>query len=100
VEVARGECSWFKAVVVAPEALVAIERGCEGEELVAELGNVLLDVDVPWLGCEVEGVGPFDCCWMAECARKAARKLAKKGRWVGIVFMIVMIRDMIWLRCE
>jgi len=81
VEVARGEWSWFSALVVAPPlALVAIERGCDGAEVEAVDEELLAVVDVLWLDWEVEGVGPLACCWMAECARKAARKLAKKGR--------------------
>jgi len=33
--VARGEWSWFRALVVAPDAFVAIDRGCDGAEVVA-----------------------------------------------------------------
>lgn len=87
VECARGECRAVRAVVVAPAAgleEVAIERGWEG----------LLDVDeeegdvvcVVWdVGGTVGGDDALDCCDSADWARKAARKFAKKGLWVGIV---------------
>lgn len=74
----RGEWSWPSAVVVAPEGLdvdVDIVRGFEACDV------VVLFVDVEWLAW---AEGDFCCCWMAEWARKAARKLAKKGRCVGM----------------
>lgn len=60
--------------VVEGEVEVVMERGCEG-----------------WWECEcecaaVEGLlEEVAFPWMAEWARKAARKLAKKGRWFGIM---------------
>jgi hypothetical protein len=80
VECGLGECSADNAVVVAPPdgfADVVIVRGCEGEVVccwVVEEGEVAL------------------LCCIAEWARKAARKLAKKGRWVGIVFSFMRNR--------
>lgn len=70
----------MRAEVVAPDAFVAIDRGCEA----------VFDVDA-FVACEEDDDGdpevdiaPFED-WMAECARKAARKLAKNGRWVDMV---------------
>lgn len=77
-ECVRGEWRAESAVVVAPDGFedVAMERGCEGEEAC-------------WCCCEgEEGEDVAFPCWMAEWARKAARKLAKKGRWVGIVLFM------------
>jgi hypothetical protein len=83
VECVRGEWSADNAVVVAPEGFVdvevVIERGCEGEEVCV----------CAWCCCEGdEGEDVALPCWIALWARKAARKLAKKGRWVGIVLFI------------
>jgi hypothetical protein len=69
-----------RAVVVAPGFVdVVIVRGLEVvvfgyEEVLGEEW----EVDVGW-----EEAFP---CWMAEWARKAARKLERKGRFVGISF--------------
>lgn len=80
----RGEWRAESAVVVALEGLlvVVMVRGCEGEVCWA------------WCWCVCEGEEEmvdveeaFPCC-SAEWARKAARKLAKKGRCVGIVLFI------------
>jgi hypothetical protein len=67
-----------RAVVVAPGFAVVVmvrgfdAEGCEGE------------VVVVWV-CWDDGEGDaFPCC-RAECARKAARKLDRKGRCVGIL---------------
>jgi hypothetical protein len=76
VEWVRGECRAERAVVVALECFVAVVvvmvRGWEGEV-------------VCWCGWEGEEGEDVALLWMALCALKAARKLAKKGRWVGIV---------------
>lgn len=77
VECVRGERIWVSALVVAPEDLVFIERGCEGA-----FADV---VDVEREGCDdgetpFDVDGPLDCCWMAEWARNAARKFEKNGR--------------------
>ena len=66
----RGEWRDVSAAEVAPvlEDVVMV-RGCEGEVAA---------------GCVVEG-GEVLGWGIVECARKAARKEAKKGRWVGIV---------------
>jgi len=80
VECVRGEWRADNAVVVALEGFVevVIDRGCEGDEV--------------WAWCcegEEGEVVALPCwCWMALWARKAARKLAKKGRWVGIVLFM------------
>jgi hypothetical protein len=82
VECVRGEWRVDSAAVVAPgfeEDVMA--RGCVDEEGVAVL--------VVCEGWEVDGEEAFPC-WMAECALNAARKLAKKGRWVGIVGCVVL----------
>jgi len=75
VECVRGECRDVRAVVVAPAegfVDVVIVRGCEGDE------------ECVWVFCDDEGED-VAFPWMAECALKAARKLAKKGRCVDIV---------------
>jgi len=75
-ECVRGEWRDVSAVVVAPAdgfVDVVIVLGCDGEE---ECGCVFWDV---------EGEDVALPCWMAECARKAARKFAKNGRWVDIL---------------
>jgi len=70
----RGECREVNAVVVAPGFdEVVMVRGFEGEVCVVML--------VECVGCEEEEAFP---CWIAECARKAARKFERKGRLVGI----------------
>lgn len=70
------------ALVVAPALVVdaVMVRGwVVGVEEVVEYGDVCWEgVWVEEEGLE-EGEGPWG---MAEWARKAARKLAKKGRWV------------------
>jgi hypothetical protein len=58
---------------------VVMERGCEGEV-------------VGW----VEEGGDALPCGMVECARKAARKEAKKGRWVG---MLWSVEEGEWVGC-
>jgi hypothetical protein len=80
VECVLGEWRAESAVVVAPDGLadVVIERGCDGDEVWVCVWC--------WEGEEGEEVA-FPC-WMALWARKAARKLAKKGRWVGIVLFM------------
>jgi len=77
----RGEWRDVKAVVVAPaEGLVdvVIVRGWEGEVCVVW----------GWWEEEEEGAEVAFPCWMAEWARKVARKLAKKGRCVDIFVSI------------
>jgi hypothetical protein len=78
VECVRGECNADSAVVVAPEGFVDVvmDRGCDGEEVCV------------WCCEGEEGEGVALPCCMALCARKAARTLAKKGRWVGIVLFM------------
>lgn len=70
----RGEWMVVRAAVVAPVLVVVevvIVRGFEGE--------------VVWdCGCWDEGEDVAFPCWIAECARKAARKLDRKGRFVGM----------------
>lgn len=78
----------MSAVVVAPFVLVVIVRG---EDVVP--------VDGYWEeGWEGEDVGEAFDCWVvrAEWARKAARKLERKGRFVGIFFEFVGL----WCRCR
>lgn len=76
VEWVRGECRAERAVVVALEGFVAVVvvmvRGWEGEV-------------VCWCCWEGDVGEDVALLWIALCALKAARKLAKKGRWVGIV---------------
>jgi hypothetical protein len=78
VECVRGECNADSAVVVALEGFVDVvmDRGCDGE------------VVCVWCCEGEEGEGVALPCCMALCARKAARTLAKKGRWVGIVLFM------------
>jgi len=74
----RGEWSVESAAVVAPGFVdVVIVRGFEGcdEEV------VVCDVCDCWVECE-EGEALL---WIALWALKAARKLERKGRWVGIL---------------
>ena len=53
------------------------------EEAVVVFGFVVVeDVHIVWLCAETEGCA-LGCGW--EWARKAARKVARKGRWVGIL---------------
>ena len=81
VECVCGEWRDVSAVVVAPGFVeVVIVRGVE-EEFEEECVVVEEVVCVCVL---VEGEGPFPC-WRAECARKAARKFERKGRFVGIL---------------
>lgn len=71
-ECVRGECRDVRAVVVGPPFdEVVIVRGCDGWGCCAEED-------------EEEAAFPVD---MAEWARKAARKLERKGLWVGILRM-------------
>lgn len=81
-----GDCSVFNAAVVGPALLaVAIVRGFEGVLVV--VAEVV--VGETWVGCE-DGEEEAPLPWMAEWARKAARKFAKKGRWVvGILVVCV-----------
>jgi hypothetical protein len=74
VECVRGEWRAESAVVVALEGFVEVVmvRGWDGEE-------------VCWCCCEGDEGEDVALPWMALCALNAARKLAKKGRWVGIV---------------
>jgi len=75
----RGECREVSAVVVAPGFdVVVIVRGVAAEACAWE--EVVVCV------CWEEGDGVAFPCWMAECARKAARKLERKGRFVGMLF--------------
>jgi hypothetical protein len=67
---------------VAPEGFdaVAIDRGWEPDD-------ELFVVDVLCEGCDVgdtPGADALACCCIADCARNAAKKLAKNGRCVGI----------------
>lgn len=69
--------------MVAPDAfeVVAIERGWDDDD------DELFDVEVLCEGCEVGdtlGAGALACCCIADCARNAAKKLAKNGRCVDI----------------
>lgn len=75
----RGECSCPRAVAVALAGVLVVVEIVRGLDAVCAC-----EEDAVCEGCEALGEGPF-CCWMAEWARKAARKFAKKGRWVDIV---------------
>lgn len=74
-------------MAVAPDGfdVVAIDRGCDVDDGLFE--------DVACAGWDVGDTldeVALVCCCIADCARKAARKVAKNGRWVGIsadVFM-------------
>jgi hypothetical protein len=87
VECVRGEWRDVSAAVVAPDPFgfvaVVIDRGCDGDE-----ACVFGDVEVREVGEDVA----FPC-WIAEWALKAARKLAKKGRWVGIFLCLSCWRE-------
>lgn len=90
----RGECKVVRAEVVAP-GLVAVEvvmvRGFDGEDTPCE-------VDVLCVCEEEEGdEDAFPCC-RAECARKAARKLERKGRFVGILLFYLEYISTSWSR--
>jgi hypothetical protein len=77
VECVRGECRAERAVVVALEGFVEVVmvRGWDGEEAC-------------WCCCEGDEGEDVALPCMALCALKAARKLARKGRWVGIVVVM------------
>jgi hypothetical protein len=75
---------------VAPDGFeaVAIDRGWE-------LDDELFVVDVVCEGCDVGDTldaGALACCCIADCARNAAKKLAKKGRCVGISALAFICR--------
>ena len=94
VECVRGECKVDNAVVVAPgfEVVEDIVRGCVDEGVDAEVVVVCVDCEVGDMledGEEAELALP---CWRAECARKAARKLERKGRWVGMLLIFWRLR--------
>lgn len=77
-ECVRGDCRDVRAVVVGPPFdEVFIVRGCEG-----------------WGCCEEEEgeevAFPVD---IAEWARKAARKLERKGLWVGILRVLLFLLE-------
>lgn len=81
----RGECSDVSAADVAPglEDVVMV-RGCEGEDV-----DGLVDVVAALLcGC--------GWAWGMEFARKAARKEAKKGRWLAGAGMLVSLFGFIY----
>jgi len=86
----RGEWREVSAVVVAPGLVVAVVvmvRGFEGE-----VGLWVCEA-VEVCACCEEGDEVAFPCWRAECARKAARKLERKGRFVGIIFIVYWISD-------
>jgi hypothetical protein len=68
---------------------VAIDRGCDGADELLEEDAVC----VGWDDGETLDDGVLACCWIADCARKAARKLAKKGRCVGMSADVFMSGD-------
>jgi len=87
----RGECKEVSAVVVAPGLVVVVVvvmvRGFEGE-----VGLWVCEA-VEVCACCEEGEEVAFPCWRAECARKAARKLERKGRFVGIISIVCWISD-------
>jgi len=81
----------FSAVVVGPGFDVVDVDIVRGEETVCEGEEVV--VCVCW---DEEGEeDAFVCCWRAEWALNAARKLDKKGRFVGI-FLVCFDFGFLW----
>lgn len=83
---------------MAPADFVPVGRGFEacGDETVVGFdcddcgGETLEDVERPLVAC----------CGIVDCARKAAMKLAKKGRWLDMTRMLDVSHGMIWLPCS
>jgi len=82
----RGECRVVKAAEVTPDFAVEEVAIARGFEIVATV-CVFEDMFVECVGCEDET--EVACpVFRAECARKAERKLERKGRFVGILLAL------------